>query len=323
MSFKGGHRTKRPDLHRQVSKVAALGVLQKHLSQTHPPLTPGALGYPWHVPGVPEQRAAGQTSQAGFGASDRGVMVHKVLARLEKGDPGFLLTKTPPPAREGWGALDQFPKPQTFPGAHPPRKAPAQPRAPAGRWCQPRCRRCRRRATTLGGPLSSLRRDPPVSPPPDSGPGEERVAPTVELRGLRRLPGPCAAPGQVEAEPAKVNGECPGIRRGGGPGCTVASASENFLGTASLGRSSPSRQALATGGWGGDGASPPLVRNRQTKGLAVRARASVLKKKKTPKERASRLSSPSPPKAPRSTPLWGGENVPAFQPSRDAATIRH
>ena len=164
-----------------------------------------------------------------------------------------------------------------------------------------------------------------MSPPPDSGPGEERVAPTVELRGLRRLPGPCAAPGQVEAEPAKVNGECPGIRRGGGPGCTVASASENFLGTASLGRSSPSRQASATGGGGGgaDGASPPLVRNRQTKGLAVRARASVLKKKKTPKERASRLSSPSPPKAPRSTPLWGGENVPAFQPSRDAATIRH
>ena len=77
-----------------------------------------------------------------------------------------------------------------------------------------------------------------MSPPPDSGPGEERVAPTVELRGLRRLPGLCAAPGQVEAEPAKVNGECPGIRRGGGPGGTVASASENFLGTASLGRSS-------------------------------------------------------------------------------------
>lgn len=129
VSFKGGHRTKRPDLHRQVSKVAALGVLQKHLSQTRPPLTPGALGYPRHVPGVREQRAAGQTSQAGFEASDTGVMVHKVLPRLEKGDPGFLLTKTPPPAWEGWGVWISFPNPKlsracTRPGRRPRSHAP-------------------------------------------------------------------------------------------------------------------------------------------------------------------------------------------------------
>lgn len=83
-----------------------------------------------------------------------------------------------------------------------------------------------------------------------------------------RLPGPRAAPGREEAETARVGGECSGLRCCSGPGCTAASASQNFLGTASLGRSSPSRPPPATR-W--DGASPPPVRNRLTKGMTVRA----------------------------------------------------
>lgn len=47
-----------------------------------------------------------------------------------------------------------------------------------------------------------------------------------------------AAPGREEAEPARVGGERPGLWRGvGGPAGTAASASKNFLGTASPGRS--------------------------------------------------------------------------------------
>ena len=127
-----------------------------------------------------------------------------------------------------------------------------------------------------------------MSPPPDSGPGEERVAPTVELRGLRLLPGLCAAPGQVEAEPAKVNGECPGIRRGGGPGGTVASASENFLGTASLGRSSPSRQASATeGGWSFSTSGPQSPDQR-----AGCARARGFSRKRKLRRNAPRVCAP-------------------------------
>lgn len=71
---------------------------------------------------------------------------------------------------------------------------------------------------------------------------------TVELGGRRQLLGPRAAPGREEAEPARVGGACPGLRLGGGPGCTAASAWENFLGTASPGRSPRASSVRPPGG---------------------------------------------------------------------------
>lgn len=55
-----------------------------------------------------------------------------------------------------------------------------------------------------------------TSPPPLAGPREERVAPTVELGGRRRLPGPLGtwAAGREEAEPERLGGLGPGIPRG-------------------------------------------------------------------------------------------------------------
>lgn len=44
---------------------------------------------------------------------------------------------------------------------------------------------------------------------------------TVELGRRRQIPGPREAPGRKEAEPARVGGVGPGLRRGG-PGCTAA-----------------------------------------------------------------------------------------------------
>lgn len=61
-----------------------------------------------------------------------------------------------------------------------------------------------------------------------------------------------------------------------------------------------------------------------TLGERTRTRARNCKKKKTPEEHASRLSSPSPPEALRlSAPIEDSKNVLTFQPSLKAATLKH
>lgn len=123
--------------------------------------------------------------QAGFGASDTGVMVRKVLARLEK---GLALDETPP-AREGGGALHQFQTPNF-------RRAPAQ----EGARAATRPLRAGDTSPGAGGavaPGDNGRRSPlPAQGPPVPtrlDPESKELAPTVSLRGQTAARSVCGA----------------------------------------------------------------------------------------------------------------------------------
>ncbi|KAI5151960.1 Collagen Alpha-5(Vi) Chain [Manis pentadactyla] len=106
--------------------------------------------------------------------------------------------------------------------------------------------RCPPRRAPLGRGPGDLSR-PPLGSPRGKSCTDRGAGGRSQRRGRR------AAPGREEAEPERVGGERPGLRRGGGgPAGTAASASKNFLGTASPGgRQTGGMTVRARGGRGG------------------------------------------------------------------------
>ena len=220
-----------------------------------------------------------------------------------KGDPrrtaGLLLTKNPTPAWGGWGALDQFPKPATCPERTPPRKAPAPPRALGQVMPAPVQEVQAPGYNAPGSPLLATEGPAGVSPTQLGTPKRKELHRPWSSAGADGCPVRARRLGERKPRRRGWVASVPGSGAAAAPAAPLPPLRKTSW--ARLLWGGPPRAARLRPPGGMERLHLPSAIARPKGWLCARTRAR--KKRKTPEEHASRLSSPSP-KAPRpSTPL--------------------